>query len=62
MCENLLTYKIQVNCIGCGACKRNCPVGAISGDPKEKHTIDQSKCIRCGKCYDVCNFNAIEKK
>ena len=29
---------------------RNCPVGAISGSVKEKHVIDQDKCIKCGKC------------
>ncbi|MDD3175355.1 MAG: NADH-ubiquinone oxidoreductase-F iron-sulfur binding region domain-containing protein [Candidatus Nanoarchaeia archaeon] len=62
VCENLVQYIIKVNCIGCGACKRNCPVGAITGDPKERHYIDQSKCIKCGKCYEVCAFDAIEKK
>jgi ferredoxin len=25
------------------------------------HVIDQSKCTKCGKCYDVCPFNAVQK-
>lgn len=62
VCENLLTYTIKDNCIGCGNCKRNCPVNAISGELKQKHIIDQSKCIKCGRCFEVCAFSAIEKK
>lgn len=27
----------------------------------EKATIDQSKCIQCGKCINSCNFSAINK-
>ena len=53
-CKALLSYKIEDNCIGCGTCKRNCPVGCISGKVKEKHIIDQEKCIKCGTCYNVC--------
>jgi NADH:ubiquinone oxidoreductase subunit F (NADH-binding)/(2Fe-2S) ferredoxin/NAD-dependent dihydropyrimidine dehydrogenase PreA subunit len=61
VCENLLTFMITDACTGCGNCKRNCPVAAISGELKQKHLIDQSKCIRCGKCYEVCAFRAITK-
>ncbi|TQY08967.1 hypothetical protein EVX89_20020, partial [Clostridioides difficile] len=29
---------------------------------KEQHTIDTSKCLKCGACIDNCTFNAIIKK
>ena len=62
VCENLLTYIINKDCIGCGNCKRHCPVNAISGEPKELHLISQELCIKCGACFDACAFNAIDRK
>ncbi len=62
VCENLLTYTINKDCIGCGNCKRHCPVNAITGEPKELHIINQETCIKCGACYDACAFNAIDRK
>lgn len=46
-------------CRGCGMCKRNCPVEAISGEIKQPHVIDKEKCIKCGTCISVCPFKAI---
>ena len=60
-CQALLQYKILDNCIGCGQCLRNCPVGAIRGERRERHFIDEEICIACGVCYEVCRFNAVEK-
>lgn len=60
-CPALLQYKILDNCIGCGQCLRNCPVGAIRGERRERHFIDEEICIACGVCYEVCRFNAVEK-
>lgn len=46
-------------CKGCGICKRNCPVDAITGEPKQVHKIDQDICIKCRTCLDKCPFKAI---
>ena len=54
--------KIQIDeekCKACGLCQRNCPVGAIEGEGRDKRVINQEKCIKCGTCIKVCPFHAI---
>ena len=47
-------------CKGCGKCRKTCPMEAISGSPKQVHTIDPEKCVNCGACVAACPFGAIE--
>ena len=49
-----MPYRITENCNGCGACKRICPAGAISGERKAVHAVDADACIECGECEAKC--------
>ena len=61
VCKELIQYSIIAeNCTGCLACIKPCPQDAINGELKKVHVLDQSKCIKCGACYEVCNFDAIK--
>lgn len=47
-----MAYRINEECLACGACESECPVGAISeGDI---FVIDEETCTACGACADVC--------
>ena len=46
-------------CKGCGKCRKNCPMEAITGAAKQVHVIDPEKCINCGACVTNCPFGAI---
>lgn len=59
VCKALVTFVINENCTGCGACVRKCPQNAISGELKKPHVINQALCIKCGVCRDTCKFDAI---
>lgn len=58
-CPQLSTIMITDKCIGCGACKRVCPVDCIEGSLKVRHKIDNSKCTHCGQCIMACPVSAI---
>jgi len=63
VCRELIQYSIDPErCEGCLRCLRACPTGAISGEKRQPHTINQGMCIKCGACYDVCKFNAVVKQ
>ncbi|MBN1293609.1 MAG: 4Fe-4S binding protein [Candidatus Latescibacteria bacterium] len=61
-CSALIKYEIDPNkCVGCTLCAKNCPVPCISGVRRELHVIDQAKCIKCGRCFEVCRFDAVQR-
>lgn len=61
-CKDLVSFYINEKCIGCGACARKCPANCIMGERRGRHSIDQSKCLKCAECYNTCRFSAIEKR
>jgi NADH:ubiquinone oxidoreductase subunit F (NADH-binding)/(2Fe-2S) ferredoxin/Pyruvate/2-oxoacid:ferredoxin oxidoreductase delta subunit len=62
VCKALISYYIDPQeCQACLFCLRECPAGAVQGDTDQIHWINQEKCIKCGMCYEVCNFNAVKK-
>lgn len=56
-------YEVTNTCMGCVAhpCREVCPVGAMTMQ-NGKSFIDQEKCIKCGKCKDICPYDAISHK
>ena len=58
-CPQLAKLRITNKCVGCGACKRVCPVDCIEGSLKVRHRIDHNKCTHCGQCVQACPVNAI---
>ena len=65
----------EPHCTGCHACERACPVECMTvimkdnprfaeGKSKRRKIVDEfwidyGRCMRCGICVEVCNFEAI---
>lgn len=56
-----MAYKINEECIKCGACAGMCPVSCISeGD--SKYEINPELCVECGACASTCPVGAPEQE
>jgi len=60
VCHGLYVARVEASkCVGCAACAKVCPAGAVEGSPKAAHRVDPAKCVSCGACLDACSFGAI---
>ena len=51
---------ISDECVTCGACEAECPVGAISMGA-EHFEVDADACVDCGACEAGCPVGAISE-
>ncbi|MFA4985791.1 MAG: NADH-quinone oxidoreductase subunit NuoF [Candidatus Brocadiia bacterium] len=62
VCGALVSYVIDPKkCVGCTLCAKNCPVNAITGQPKATHVVNHDICVKCGRCITSCQFDAVYK-
>ena len=51
------SFPCTMDCTGCGACRRECPQGAI--DPGSPYVIRPENCLHCGSCLAHCPVQAV---
>ncbi|OGP75406.1 MAG: NADH dehydrogenase [Deltaproteobacteria bacterium RBG_16_49_23] len=65
VCRDLISYLIVYDKCqrSCEHCVLKCPSEAIHPDEKNIKVIDQSKCVKCGICLEVCpkEYRAVMK-
>lgn len=61
MGESIIETDIE-KCQGCNKCIRNCPIEganiAYQLDGSNKVKVNETRCIRCGRCISVCDHGA----
>jgi pyruvate formate lyase activating enzyme len=51
----------DISCIGCGACVKVCPQGAISITKANGRIIDREKCDKCMVCVQSCLYDSLNE-
>ena len=54
----IMSHVINEECVSCGACEAECPLGAIS-QGESYYVIDADSCVDCGACASACPTGAI---
>lgn len=54
-----MSYRITDRCVGCGMCRKICPVDCIAGQPRKRHKVASDRCIDCGACGRLCPHDAV---
>lgn len=52
---------ISDECVSCGTCEGECPVGAIAMGANH-YEVNADTCIDCGACESACPVGAISEK
>ncbi len=47
------------DCVSCGKCNKNCPMGLNIGEMVKSGKVDSTECINCLECVDSCPQKAI---
>ena len=55
-----MAHVIGDECVSCGACEAECPVGAIS-QGADHYEITADSCVDCGACAAQCPTGAISQ-
>ena len=57
---HIMAHVISDECVSCGSCEAECPVGAIS-QGADHYEIDADACVDCGACAAQCPTGAISE-